>query len=58
MKLSPPKTITWWIAFICFIIGILSALKIITVYAIAPYLFWIVVVGLGLLLLATLLPGL
>jgi hypothetical protein len=36
----------------------LSALKIIMVYALAPYLFWIVVGGLGLLLLATLLPGL
>ncbi len=58
MKVNPPKVIIWWISCACAAIGVLSALKIIIVPALTPYLFWVVVLGLILLLLATVLPGL
>ncbi len=58
MRYSPPKTITWWIALVCLLIGVLGTLKIIMVPALAPFLFWVVAAGLVLLLLAAILPGL
>jgi hypothetical protein len=58
MRYSPPKTITWWIALACLIVGVLGTLKIIMVPALAPYLIWVVAAGLVLLLLAAVLPGL
>ena len=63
MNYSPPKAISWWIALVCFIIGLLFALKVPFLKAIlppilAPYLPWVAVAGLALLLLATVLPGL
>lgn len=58
MRYSPPKAVTWWIALACLLIGVLGTLKIIVVPALTPFLFWVVVLGLLLLLLAAVLPGL
>ena len=57
MKLSAPKQITWIIALILGIVGILANLVALPV--ITPALgFWLVVVGLALLLIATITRGL
>jgi len=58
MKLTPPKPIVWWIALICALIGLLSALHIILVPALAGHIFWIVLGGLILLLLGNVFRGL
>ncbi len=55
---NPPKEITWWISFICLLIGVLPALGVRVSAPFAPYSFWIVVAGLVLMLLATRLRGL
>ena len=57
MRLSAPKQITWIIALILGVVGILANLASIPV--ITPALgFWLVVVGLALLLIATITRGL
>ena len=57
MKLSAPKQITWIIALILGIVGILATLVALPV--IAPALgFWLVVAGWALLLIATITHGL
>jgi hypothetical protein len=56
MKLSPPKVITWWIAVVIGVLGILST--VITIPALSPYAFWLVVIGFVLLALATAIDGL
>jgi hypothetical protein len=56
--LNPPKMITWWISFVCLVVGVLLALRVLAIPALTPYSFWIVVVGLVLMLLATRLRGL
>ena len=56
MKLSPPKTITWWIALILGVLGLFGFLGVIA--ALSQYAFWFVAVGLGLMLVATLVKGL
>ena len=56
MKLSAPKQITWIIALILGIVGILGTL--VTIPIISGIAFWLVVVGLALLLLATAMEGL
>jgi small-conductance mechanosensitive channel len=56
--LSPPKLITWWISFICLVVGVLLALRVLALPSLTPYTFWIVVVGLVLMLAATRLRGL
>ena len=57
MKLNAPKQITWIIALILGIVGILANLVALPV--ITPTLgFWLVVVGLALLLIATITRGL
>lgn len=56
MKLSAPKQITWIIALILGIVGILAA--IITIPVLSPLAIWIVVVALALMLLATYIEGL
>lgn len=56
MQLSAPKQVTWIIALILGIVGILGAL--VTIPVISGLAFWIVVVGLALLLLATFMEGL
>ena len=56
MRLNAPKTLTWLIAIILGLLGLLGhfvALPIIT-----PYAFWFVFAGLGLLALGNFLKGL
>jgi uncharacterized membrane protein HdeD (DUF308 family) len=54
MKLSAPKQITWIIALILGIVGILATL--VTIPVITPVIgFWLVVAGWALLLIATVL---
>jgi hypothetical protein len=56
MKLNAPKQITWWIAVILGVVGIVAYLAAIPV--LSAIAFWIVAVALVLLALATYLPGL
>jgi len=56
MKLSKPKVITWWIAVILGVIGILATLT--PIPAISEYAFWFVAAGFVLLALATALKDL
>ena len=56
MKPSAPKVITWWIALILGVLGLLGYLG--TVAALSPYAFWLALIGLVLMLVATLVKGL
>lgn len=55
MRLNAPKKITWYIAILIGIGGIIVKLAGGTVFE--PYSFWIVVVGWLILVLATYFPG-
>jgi hypothetical protein len=56
MKLNAPKNVTWWIAVIIGVLGVLGS--VVTLPVISTYYFLFVVVGFVLLALATLLKGL
>jgi 4-hydroxybenzoate polyprenyltransferase len=56
MKPSAPKVITWWIALILGVLGLLGFLG--TIAALSPYAFWLALVGLVLMLVATLVKDL
>ena len=56
MKLTPPKVITWWIAVILGVLGLLGFLG--TLAALGTYAFWLVLIGLVLMLVATLIKDL
>jgi hypothetical protein len=56
MELSAPKQITWWIALIIGVIGVVA--NLVTIPVLSGFAFWIVVVALVLLLVATFVPGL
>jgi len=56
MKLSAPKNITWIIALVLGIIGLIA--QLVTIPVISGLAFWIVLVGLLLMLLATYIEGL
>jgi hypothetical protein len=56
MKLTPPKTITFWIAVILGVLGLLGYLHTIAVFT--PYAFWLVFAGLVLLVIANLVKDL
>jgi hypothetical protein len=58
MKVSAPKVITWWIAVILGVVGVCLQLEVFSLPALTPYIFWLPVVGLALLALATLLKDL
>ena len=51
MKLSPPKNITWWIAFALGLLGLLGFAG--NVAGLSQYAFWLVLAGLVLMLVAT-----
>lgn len=51
MELTPPKSITWWIAVVLGVLGVLGYLG--TVAGLAANSFWFVTAGLVLLALAT-----
>ena len=56
MKPSAPKAITWWIAAALGVLGLLGKFGVVA--ALSPYAFWLVTVGLVLLVLATLVKDL
>jgi len=56
MKLSAPKQLTWWIALILGIIGLIA--QLVTIPVLSGLVFWIVLVALVLMLVATFIPGL
>jgi membrane protein YdbS with pleckstrin-like domain len=56
MKLTPPKVVTWWIAVILGVLGLLGTL--VTIPFVSANAFWFVFVGFALLVLATLLKDL
>ena len=59
MRLSAPKQITWWIALIVGVVGIVVQVMGLTLIAVPFGLgFWLVVIAFILLLIATLIEGL
>ncbi len=56
MKLSAPKVITWWVALVLAVLGVLAALVKIPV--LSGFAFWLVVIAAALLLIATAVEGL
>lgn len=56
MKTSAPKNITWWICLVLGVLGILATLVKIPV--VSGNEFWFVVVGLAIMLIATVTKGL
>lgn len=56
MKLTPPKVITWWIALILGVLGLIGYLG--NVAGLKTYSFWLVTAGLVLMLVAALVRGL
>lgn len=56
MKPTPPKVVTWWVALILGVLGLLGHFG--TIAALSPYAFWLVTAGLALLLVATLVRNL
>jgi len=56
MKLSAPKQVTWWIALVVGVVGVLASLMPIPV--LSGFAFWLVVVAFVLLILATLVKDL
>ncbi len=56
MKLNAPKVITWWIAVIVGVLGIVASF--VTIPVLSVYAFWLVVVGFVLLVLGTFVKGL
>ena len=56
MKLTPPKTVTWWISIALGVLGLLGYVG--TIAILSQYAFWLVLAGLVLLVLATLLKDL
>ena len=56
MQLSAPKQITWWIAVVVGVLGILATL--VTIPVLTGFAFWLVVIGFLLLAVATMVEGL
>ena len=56
MKLSPPKQVTWWIALVLAVLGIVA--EFVSLGIITTYNFWFVAVSAVLLLIATIVKGL
>jgi hypothetical protein len=51
VKLSAPKQLTWWIALVVGVIGILA--NLVTIPVLSGLAFWLVVVAFALLVVAT-----
>lgn len=58
MRVSPPKTIVWWLAFTLLVLAILINLDFISFAAMTGYGFWLAALSSAILLLATRLRGL
>ncbi len=56
MELSAPKQVTWWVALVIGVVGVLAHL--VTIPVLSGFAFWIVVVAFVLLLVATLIKDL
>ncbi len=56
MELSAPKQVTWWVAVVVGVVGILA--NFVTIPFLSDYAFWLVVIGFVLLVLATFLKDL
>jgi uncharacterized membrane protein YtjA (UPF0391 family) len=56
MRLSPPKVITWWVAVVLGVLGLLGYAG--NVAGLSAYSFWLVLAGLVLMLVATLIKNL
>lgn len=56
MRLTPPKNITWWIAVILTVLGLLGTLT--KIAFVSPNAFWFVFIGAALLIVATLIKDL
>ncbi|MGD1994584.1 MAG: hypothetical protein PVI59_15420 [Anaerolineae bacterium] len=56
MRFTPPKKITWWIALALGAIGLVA--NLVTIPVLSGLAFWLVLVGLVLLLLGNVLTGL
>jgi hypothetical protein len=56
MELSAPKQVTWWIALIIGLVGLIA--NLVTIPVLSGLAFWLVLIALVLLLLATLIPDL
>jgi hypothetical protein len=56
MKLSAPKQVTFWVAVVIGLIGLVAGL--VPIPMISPFAFWIVVIGFVILVVANLMEGL
>jgi hypothetical protein len=56
MKLSSPKTVTWWVAVVVGVLGILG--NFVTLPVVSGFAFWFVAIAFVILALATYLKGL
>jgi len=56
MKLSAPKQVTFWVAVVIGLIGLIAG--IVPIPVVSPFAFWVVVVGFVILALANLMEGL
>ena len=56
MQFSAPKQITWWIAVVVGVLGILASL--VSIPVLSGFAFWLVVLGFALLAVATVMEGL
>jgi heme/copper-type cytochrome/quinol oxidase subunit 1 len=56
MNLTPPKHITFWIAVVLAVLGVLATL--VTIPVLSGFAFWLVVIGFVLLALGNLVDGL
>ncbi len=57
MKTSAPKNVTWWVALVLGVLGVLANITSLPVIT-AVIGFWLVVIGLALMLIATITKGL
>ena len=57
MKTSAPKNVTWWVCLVLGVLGVLANIASIPVIT-AVLGFWLVVIGLAVLLIATITKGL
>jgi hypothetical protein len=58
MKLSAPKVVSWWLALLLVILGIILEMGLVPIIAgFAVYSFWLVVLGYVILFLGTIFKG-
>lgn len=55
MKMQAPKLVTWWIALLLAVLGLLGNLGVVS--ALAPYAFWLAFFGVVLLAIGAVVDG-